>query len=67
MDSQTINAVNVVIVLTLLILIIIFCALALFVLVYYIRSGYKLYKGINRIPQELLIMESYRNHLKTLK
>ena len=45
----------------------IFCLLALFVLVYYIRRRYKLYKEINRIPQELLIMESYRNHLKNLK
>ena len=45
----------------------IFCVLALFVLVYYIRRRYKLYKEINRIPQELLIMESYRNHLKNLK
>ena len=26
-----------------------------------------MYKEINRIPQELLIMESYRNHLKNLK
>ena len=46
---------------------IIFCVLALFVLVYYIRRRYKLYKERNRIPQELLIMESYRNHLKNLK
>ena len=45
----------------------IFCVLALFVLVYYIRRRYKLYKEINRIPQELLILESYRNHLKNLK
>ena len=45
----------------------IFCVLALFVLVYYIRRSYRLYKEINRIPQELLIMESYRNHLKNLK
>ena len=45
----------------------IFCVLALFVLVYYIRRRYKLYKEINRIPQELLIKESYRNHLKNLK
>ena len=49
------------------ILCLIFCALVLFVLVYYIRRRYKLYKEINRIPQELLIMESYRNHLKNLK
>ena len=45
----------------------IFCVLALFVLVYYIRRRYKLYKEINRIPQELLILESDRNHLKNLK
>ena len=51
----------------LLILAIIFCVLALFVLVYYIRRRYKLYKEIKRIPQELLIKESYRNHLKNLK
>ena len=49
------------------ILCLIFCVLALFVLVYYIRRRYKLYKEINRIPQELLIKESYRNHLKNLK
>ena len=49
------------------ILCIIFCVLALFVLVYNVRRRYKLYKEINRIPQELLIMESYRNHLKNLK
>ena len=46
---------------------IIFCALTLFVLVYYIRRRYKLYEEINRIPQELLIKDSYRNHLKNLK
>ena len=45
----------------------IFCLLALFVLVYYIRRRYRLFKEINRIPQELLIKESYRNHLKNLK
>ena len=49
------------------ILAIIFCVLALFVLVYYIRRRYKLYIERNRVPQELLIMESYRNHLKNLK
>ena len=49
------------------ILSIIFCVLVLFVLVYYIRRRYKLYKEINRIPQVLLIKESYRNHLKNLK
>ena len=53
--------------LILLILSIIFFLLSLFVLVYYIRRRYKLYKEINRIPQELLIKESYRNHLKNLK
>ena len=67
MDTQTINTVNVVIVLIYSILSLIFCILALFVLVYYIRRRYKLYKEINRIPQELLIKESYRNHLKNLK
>ena len=46
---------------------IIFCVLALFVLVYYIRRRYKLYKEINIIPHEVLIKESYRNHLKNLK
>ena len=45
----------------------VFCIFALFVLVYYIRRRYKLYKEINRIPQELLILESYMNHLKNLK
>ena len=60
----TANSIPVVI---LSILSIIFCVLALFVLVYYIRRRYKLYKEINRIPQELLIKESYRNHLKNLK
>ena len=50
-----------------LILSLIFCVLALFVLVYHIRKRYKLYKEINRIPQELLMKESYRNHLKNLK
>ena len=67
MDTQTINTVNAVISLIFLILALIFCVLVLFVLVYYIRRRYKLYKEINRIPQELLIMESYRNHLKNLK
>ena len=43
------------------------CLLVLFVLVYYIRRRYKLYKEINRIPHELLILESYSNHLKNLK
>ena len=67
MITQIINTVNTVEVVILSILSTIFCALALFVLVYYIRRRYKLYKEINRIPQELLIMESYRNHLKNLK
>ena len=44
-----------------------FCLLTLFVLVYYIRRRYKLYLEIKRVPQELLIMESYKNHLKNLK
>ena len=67
MATQTINTMGKVQVLILLILSIIFCVLVLFVLVYYIRRRYNLYKEINRIPQELLIMESYRNHLKNLK
>ena len=45
----------------------IFCVLALFVLVYYIRRRYKLYKEIKRIPKNLLILEEYKNHLKNLK
>ena len=44
-----------------------FCVLALFVLVYYIRRRYKLYKEIKRIPKDLLILENYKNHLKNLK
>ena len=67
MNTQIINTVNTVEVVIISILSFIFCALALFALVYYIRRRYKLYKGINRIPQELLIMESYRNHIKNLK
>ena len=67
MNTQIINTANTVDAVIILILSIIFCALALFVLVYYIRRRYKLNKEINRIPQELLIMESYRNHLKNLK
>ena len=67
MDTQTINTVYVAIILILSILCLIFCVLALFVLVYYIRRRYKLYKETNRIPQELLIKESYRNYLKNLK
>ena len=50
-----------------LILVIVFCLLSLFVLVFYIRRRYTLSKEINRIPQELLIKESYRNHFKNLK
>ena len=41
--------------------------LTLFVLVYYIRRRYKLYKEIKRIPNELLSMQSYQNHRKNLK
>ena len=67
MNPQIMNAISSIEVLILSILDIIFCVLALFVLVYYIRRRYKLYKEINRIPQELLIMESYRNHLKNLR
>ena len=67
MASQTNNTVNAANLLILLILSTIFCALILFVLVYYIRRRYKQYKEINRIPQELLIKESNRNHLKNLK
>ena len=67
MITQIINTANTVEVVILSILTIIFCVLVLFVLVYYIRRRYKLCKEINRIPQELLIMESYRNHLKNLK
>ena len=44
-----------------------FCVLALFVIVYYIRRRYKLYKEIKRIPKNLLILEEYKNHLKNLK
>ena len=50
-----------------LILSLIFCVLTLFVLVYYIRKRYKLYQEINRLPQELLVVKSYKNHLKNLK
>ena len=67
MNTQIINTANAVVAVIILILSTIFCVLVLFVLVYYIRRRYKLYKEINRIPQELLIMESYRNHLKNLK
>ena len=67
MDPQFINTVEIVVIIIYSILSTIFTLLALFVFVYYIRRRYKLYKEINRIPQELLIMESYRNHLKNLK
>ena len=45
----------------------IFSLLTLFVIVYYIRRRYKLYREIKRIPQDLLYKESYRNHLKNLR
>ena len=67
MDTQNINTLVFDNLLISSILSIIFCVLVLFVLVYYIRRRYRLYKEINRIPQELLIKESYRNHLKNLK
>ena len=67
MITQIFNTANTVEAVILSILSLIFCVLVLFVLVYYIRRRYKLYKEINRIPQELLILESYRNHLKNLK
>ena len=64
MITQIFNTANTVEAVILSILSFIFCVLVLFVLVYYIRRRYKLYKEINIIPQELLILESYRNHLK---
>ena len=64
MDPQTVAEVEVTIN---SILCIIFCVLALFVFVYHIRRRYKLYKEINRIPQDLLILEEYKNLLKNLK
>ena len=67
MDTQTIVTVNAVTELISSILCLIFCVLILFVLGSYIRRRYKLYKEIIRIPQELLIKESYRNHHKNLK
>ena len=67
MDPRFINTVEIVVIIIYSILSSIFTLLILFVLVYYIRRRYKLYKEIHRIPQELLIMESYRNHLKNLK
>ena len=66
-SSQTINTFYVATILSVFSLSTIFCVLVLFVLVYYIRRVYKLHKERNRIPQELLIKESYRNHLKNLK
>ena len=44
-----------------------FCLLTLFALVYYIRRRYKLYQEIKRIPQEMLIVQSYKNYLENLK
>ena len=67
MDPQFINIVIPVVELIYSLFSIVFCVLALFVLVYYIRRRYKLYKEINIIPKVLLIIESYRNHLKNLK
>ena len=43
-----------------------FCFLTLFILIYYIRRRCSLYQEIKRIPRELLLMESYQNHLKNL-
>ena len=54
-------------ILTYIIISLTFCVLALFVLVYYIRRRYKLYKEIKRIPKNLLIKEEYKNLLKNLK
>ena len=67
MDFQIMNYVSIVEILTFIILSPVFCVLALFALVYYIRRRYKLYKEIKRIPQDLLISEEYKNHLKNLK
>ena len=67
MDLQIMSDVSDFEILTYLILSPVFCVLALFVLVYYIRRRYKLYKEIKRIPQNLLILEEYKNHLKNLK
>ena len=44
-----------------------FCILTIFVIAYYIRRRYKLNEEIRRIPQDLLILESYKNYLKNLK
>ena len=43
-----------------------FCLLTLFVLVYYVRRRYILYREIKIIPQDRLYRESYKNHLKNL-
>ena len=43
-----------------------FCFLTLFILIYYIRRRCSLYQEIKRIPRELLLMQSYQNHLKNL-
>ena len=67
MDPQIFHTVNTFGELISTFLSIIFFVLTLFVLVYYIRRRYKPFKEINRIPQELLIKESYRNYLKNLK
>ena len=67
MKTQIINTVKIVEALIYSLLSLIFCLFAQFVLVYYIRRKYKLHKEINRIPQEMLIIECYRNHLKNLK
>ena len=67
MDFQIMRDVTTVEQLTYSLISFIFCVLALFVLVYYIRRRYKLYKEIKRIPRNLLILEEYKNHLKNLK
>ena len=67
MDPQLLTNVVTIIELIYSLLSLIFFLLVLFVLVYYIRRRYKLYKEIFRIPPNLLIIESYRNHLKNLK
>ena len=67
MDFQIMNYVVEVEIYTYIILSPIFFVLALFTLVYYIRRRYKLYKEINRIPKDMLILEGYKNYLKNLK
>ena len=67
MDLQVMNYVSEVETLIYSLISLIFCVLALFVLVYYIRRRYKLYKEIKRIPRNLLILEEYKNYLKNLK